>query len=611
MWTDWQPEIIEADFVRLKAIGVRTIRCFPLWSVFQPISLLRRYQGLPTEYRFSERPLPADELGQAGISREAMERFAFVADLAAKYQLELVVGLITGWMSGRLFVPPALEGRALFTDPVALMWQMRFVRGFTQYFKSHPAIVAWDLGNECNCCDKAQSREVAWVWSSMITNAIRAVDATRPVISGMHSLKTDRSAIWHIEDQAELTDVLTIHPYPAFTPHCDREPLNAMRSVLHSTAESVFYSSIGGKPCFTEELGSLSSIFGSEEISGDYLRNVLFSLWSHGDLGLLWWCGFDQKHLENAPYDWYAVERELGLYHLHGNEWTPKPAAESLATFSQFLQTAPALPPHCREAVCILTESQDSWGAAYSAFILAKQAGFDIDFQTAQQPLRDSGLYLMPSVREQPSRRFGLELLERVKQGATLYVSLDDAMLAEVKDWFGIEVQTRQQRRAPATIQFEETTFEIPSPYRLVVKLAGADALAVEPDGNPLYTHVAHGLGHVYFLQVPLETHLAQLPGAFDSDSCPYWKFYSCFSEVVRQERVVEKGPQQVGITEHPHDAAYRYVTLINYTPETVSFPLKLKPGWKIAETFYGTLHEDGTAQIANNDAVILGVIRE
>jgi len=54
MWSDWRPDIVERDFQQLKALGVRTVRCFPLWPVFQPLSLLRRGGGSPVEYCFGE-----------------------------------------------------------------------------------------------------------------------------------------------------------------------------------------------------------------------------------------------------------------------------------------------------------------------------------------------------------------------------------------------------------------------------------------------------------------------------------------------------------------------------------------------------------------------------
>jgi len=55
------------------------------------------------------------------------------------------------------------------------------------------------------------------------------------------------------------------------------------------------------------------------------------------------------------------------------------------------------LPERTVEAVCILTSGSDQWGAAYGSFILANQAGLDIEFQYGSQPLKDSKLYLIPS----------------------------------------------------------------------------------------------------------------------------------------------------------------------------------------------------------------------
>jgi hypothetical protein len=50
-----------------------------------------------------------------------MARFAAFADMAEKRGLQLLVGLVTGWMSGRLFVPPAFAGCNVLTDPLAIL----------------------------------------------------------------------------------------------------------------------------------------------------------------------------------------------------------------------------------------------------------------------------------------------------------------------------------------------------------------------------------------------------------------------------------------------------------------------------------------------------------
>ena len=63
-----------------------------------------------------------------------IERFQYFADRAEENGLKLVVGLVTGWMSGRLFVPPALEGLNVLTDPLAIQWETRLVRYFVKRF---------------------------------------------------------------------------------------------------------------------------------------------------------------------------------------------------------------------------------------------------------------------------------------------------------------------------------------------------------------------------------------------------------------------------------------------------------------------------------------------
>ncbi len=129
-----------------------------------------------------------------------LARFSVMADLAERHDLDLIVGLITGWMSGRFFVPPALEGMNPITYPTALLWQVRFVQGFIDRFREHRAIKAWDLGNECNALGKA-TREQSWLWTYTLASAVRSADLTRPLISGMHSLSVDPGEAWAIRDQ--------------------------------------------------------------------------------------------------------------------------------------------------------------------------------------------------------------------------------------------------------------------------------------------------------------------------------------------------------------------------------------------------------------------------
>lgn len=599
MWRDWRPEVVEADLVRLANAKLQVLRVFPLWPDFQPLTLHYSAHNRPVEYRFGEEPLPDHGPGRAGLSADMLQRFAEFAERAERHGFKLVVALLTGWMSGRLFMPPAFAGLNPMTDPTVLRWEIRFVTEFVRAFREHPAIAAWEFGNECNCMDRA-TRDQAHLWSATIANAVRASDPTRPFISGMHGLGLADEAAWHIHDQAEVTDLLTTHPYPVFTPHCDLDPINTLRGCLHATAETVFYADLGEKPAFAEELGTLGANIASDAIAADYIRTTLFSLWAHDCRGLFWWCASDQGHLQHSPYDWCAVERELGLFRVDG---TAKPLVREFREFRRVLDGLPfrALPPRLVDAVCILSANQDHWGVAFGAFMLAKQAGLDLRFHDESKPFPDAALYLLPSVTglRVISRRRWQQLLQRVAAGATLYISTDDAFIAEFAAITGLEPQTRQRRGAASSLVLSETETALPMPVgggvRQVYTPTHATVLGREPDGNPAFTVAAYGKGRVYFLAFPVEQLLVRQPNVFcAADAPPYWELYRTLAADLASPRVLQKSCPHVGVTEHPLETGGRVVVLINYSPTPVTVPFTLRPGWRPGTVLHGARIKPG-----------------
>jgi hypothetical protein len=605
-WSDWRADVVEEDFRQLSEAGLQVLRVFPLWPDFQPITLMRGGAGVPREYRLGEDPLPDTDAGRAGVSEEMANRFEIMADLAEKYKLKLVVGLLTGWMSGRLFVPPALEGLNVLTDPAALMWETRFVRYFVRRFKNHPAITAWDLGNECNVMAPVPSPEAAWAWASAITSAIRAEDPTRPIVSGMHGSLRE----WSPQTMGELTDLLTTHPYPVWTQYCDQDPVNTIRTILHSSAESRFYADTGGKPCLAEEVGTLGPMLGSDAVASDFVRSCLFSLWAHDCHGLVWWCAYDQEHLAHAPYDWNTCERELGLIR---SDRTPKKMLTELGNFRRWLDDLPIerLPIRQSEAVCLLTLDTDQWAIAYSTFILARQAGFDLEFQQGEQPLKEASLYIVPSVSgiNVITRHRWLELLERVRSGAALYLSLDNAMLSGFRETFGLEIQTRSRRSTPVQFVLDDgLPFSLPSEFRLDLEPAGAEVLACEGDGNPVFTRFAYGKGQVYFLSAPIERALTSQPGGFHGpDAQAFWQIYARIAVEHMGSRAVRKDHPFLGLTEHPLNDRERVIVAVNYSPDPLETTLALAEGWQISETWRGSTGEGNSPvlSIPANDAAV------
>lgn len=611
MWKDWRPDVVEVDMKQISDAGMQAIRVFPIWPDFQPIYQFYGADGSLKGIRFKDRSLPDSGPGKDGMSLEAMAHFKQFADLAQKYNIKLIVGLVTGWMSGELFVPQALEGRKILTDPTSVMWQVRMVRNMVHEFKNHPAILAWDLGNECNVMEDVESSQAAYVWTASITNAIRAEDQMHTVVSGMHSLSSGSDAKWKIQDQAELNDLLTTHPYPFWTPHTNQDPANTIRTIMHSAAETRMYGDIGGKPCLVEETGIMGPMEANEFSKTGFLRSILFNNWAQDCHGLMWWCAYDQNQLNFPPYEWAAVERDLGLFR---TDRTAKPVVEEISKFRKFLDSLPFefLPERKKEAVCILTDGQDQWGVAYSSFILAKQAGFDIEFQHGNQPIKDAPLYILPSIKGLSliNRTDWLGILDKVKEGAILYVSFDQGFLSHFLEPAGIEVVTSQNRNEPVNFISNDGSikvFSMNAGRKLNINTTTAKVLAHETDGNPLFTVNSYGKGKIYFLDMPMEMNLINTPGAFTENPAECWKIYQTIAaEIINKNRVVQKKDIMVGITEHDLSATEKVVILVNYSPTDRDIALTVKDNWKFEKALYGQLPVELSVKLKANDACVL-----
>jgi len=611
MWRDWRPEVVEADLKQISESGMQVIRVFPLWPDFQPIYQFYSSEGSLKEIRFKDGPLPGSGPGKDGVSEEALAHFKQFADLAQKYNVKLVVGLVTGWMSGQLFVPPALEGKDILTDPTSIMWQIKLVRNMVHEFKNHPAVLAWDLGNECNVMGEVPNYQAAYVWSASVTNAIKAEDLTHPVISGMSGLTSESKAKWRIQDQAELTDLLTTHPYPFWTKYGNQDPSNTIRTIILSAAETRFYGDIGGKPCLVEETGIMGPLEANDKVKASFLRSLLFNNWANDCHGLLWWCAYDQNQLEHTPYEWYAVERDLGLFR---NDRSPKPMVAELTNFRKFIDNLPfeSLPKQKKEAVCILTDGQDQWGVAYSAYILAKQAGFDIEFQNGSQPIKDASIYMLPSIKGLTliNRKDWLAILDKVKEGAILYVSFDEGFLSHFIDAAGIDVVTSQTRNKPAGFISNNGSikpFSLNASRKLNITPTTASVLAHEEDGNPIFTVNSYGKGKIYFLGFPLEMDVTLKNGAFTENPAEYWKIYQTIAaDVIKQSRTVIKNDPYVGITEHDLSPTQKVVILVNFSPLNRIVALNINSEWTVGKALYGSLPLKSSVTILANDACVL-----
>lgn len=600
MWRDWRPEQVDQDLTRLAAHGARLLRVFPLWPDFQPLRRLYSQGGLPGEFRLGDAPLSSEN--RDGVDPQMIRHLRTLCDLAAKHDQRLIIGLVTGWMSGRLFMPPALEGRDPITDPTCLRWQMRLVRRLVTELRDHPAIECWDLGNECNCMGDAPDSHSAYLWTSSISQTIRVADPSRPIISGMHSLTSEIGRppssppygtpnAWFIEDQGELTDILTTHPYPYWSRYTRADPVTDLRVTLHATAETRLYADLSGRPCFAEEIGTMGPMVAGDRVSADFARVNLFSLWANDCRALLWWCAHDQDKLRHPPYERNAVEVELGLLRSDGSA---KPVLQEIARFDSFLRSLPfhTLPPRLLDAVCILSHDQDDWAVAYGAFVLGKQAGLEISFRSATQTIPSAPVYLLPSVRGAGavSHERWRELLGRCADGAALYVSLADGILPGFNEAAGVELVTRSSARTALEAEFVADGVRLPLLGGLDLRFVANDAeiIARRPDyGSPVFWRKPHGRGHLYVFAAPLEEAVTLEPGAFSTEAPPYARVYAEVAKRHRTSRWLSYDHPRLAVTEHTL-LEKRVVIVINHDSSPHTLDASLADGTRLLSCLHG-----------------------
>ena len=598
MWRDFDIECIDKDTQILSEYGVKYMRVFPNWRDFQPVEPVFGGGGVLLGYTIKEQPMPDNPYY---LDTEILDKFSLFLDVCKKYNIKVIVGLITGWMSGRLFVPPALYGKNVISSLTAQYFEQLFIKGFIERFIDREEIYAWDLGNECNCAGGAENRWEIASWVAMMTNAIKAADSSRPVISGMHDLYVAQKK-WTIADQGLYVDMLTTHPYPFWCQHTGIDETLSLRTTMHATAQTKLYAEIGGKPCLAEEIGTMGPSICSDEKAADFLRVNMFSLWANGACGVMWWCAHDQTELESNPYSYQMVERELGMLY---NDRTPKPVLGEMKEFSSWIDKLDfELPAAQTDAVCLLTRDQNHWGVAYMTYILCKKVGLNCRFAYADNRLPDSKLYIMPSIsgiQIMPKGRYD-ELKKRVREGADLYISCGNAVLSEFEELTGLKVMDSYTCNESFNAQIDDESIAFSRPRTVTVKPIAAQVLAYDSNNNPFVSVNKYGKGRVFFVNAPIEGNLIEKHNAFDGNTHVVYR--KIFADHINN-CPVELSNKDIVFTYHPEKDG-GYVVALNHYDEEKEFALKLSDGYSVDKIYHGDMRK-----INPFDACVFKIVRK
>ena len=340
MWTKLDRSEVAEDFARIAEAGFDSVRIFLLWEDFQP------------------------EPGE--VSTERLDDLVAVADAAREADLSLMPTLFTGHMSGANWIPTWVldrsrscgrfrtiaGGRAVmagirnwYEDEELGQAQALLARAAATALGGHPALWAWDLGNEPSNCVLPPTAEHAQRWLDTMTEALGERCPGTPVTLGLHQQDLEENRLLGPREAADSLAFACMHGYPAYAAWSrhradDGVPLFLGLLTRWLSGQEVLFAEFGAptRPDWRSDVDGLGLL--EEDKAAAYTGQVLEALHRFGFLGALLWCfaDYDPTLRDEPPFDEAPHEMSFGLWRADGS---PKPALRVVRAFGAREKTTP------------------------------------------------------------------------------------------------------------------------------------------------------------------------------------------------------------------------------------------------------------------------------
>lgn len=344
MWDRFDIDAIGEDFTRIKDLGFDIVRFFLMWDAFQPATnamdatMLRRFDAV------------MERIADAGLQAMPTLFCGHMSGVnwlpAWTLERETVIGRFRT-ISGGNVVDRAIGD--FYANPELLKAQIFFAQRVGERLRGHPALFAWDLGNEfSNLREPATSSDAAQ-WSTRLTDALLQTSGVG-ASGGMHGEDFDHDRHLRPSSIAQPWLFATMHGYSVYSAFArDRHDPNVVPFLCQ------LQQSFSGKPVLFTEFGDPECPPGMTRVDGfacldeaelaQYASEVLQRLHARGALGAFWWCwaDYDPALANLPPFDRAPHELRFGIERSDG---TPKPVAATLAAFAREARTTvETLPP--------------------------------------------------------------------------------------------------------------------------------------------------------------------------------------------------------------------------------------------------------------------------
>ncbi|HZY96041.1 MAG TPA: beta-galactosidase [Candidatus Cybelea sp.] len=349
MWKRFDIDEIAEDMIRIKELGLDVVRFFLMWEAFQPApnamdgDTLRRFDAVMARI---------DDAGLRAMPTLFCGHMSGVNWLPAwTLERETTIGRF------RTIANDAVVDRTIgdfYTDPGLLRAQTLFARRVGERVRDHPALFAWDLGNEFSNLRQPETPQDAARWSTRLTDALlesSGVGAT----GGMHGEDLDHDRNLRPSSIAAPWPFATMHGYSVYSAFArDRLDTNVVPFLCQ------LQQSFSGKDVLFTEFGNPECPPGSSRVDGfaclddiemaQYASGAIDRLHARGALGAFWWCWADYDLALSAlpPFDRAPHELRFGVVR---SDASLKPVAKVLSDVArQARSVKQLLPPIAAEA---------------------------------------------------------------------------------------------------------------------------------------------------------------------------------------------------------------------------------------------------------------------
>jgi endo-1,4-beta-mannosidase len=334
MWERFDLGEIREDFARIAEWKLRVVRFFLRWDTFQP--------------------------EPDAMDPQALQRLDAFMQAIADAGLLAMPTLFCGHMSGVNWLPawtldaktPAGRFRTIsggkerstgigdfYTDPGLLRAQSFQAQALGARLRDHPALFAWDLGNEFSNLREPATPQAAAAWSERLSTILDET-AGVSVTGGIHGEDITRDRHIRPSSIAAPWAFATMHGYSVYSSFAhgrlDANVAPFLCAITQAcTAKPVLFSEFGNPTCppnTTTPIGEFACLTEAEMAS--YANGVLLGLLRQGAIGGFWWCYGDYAKAlaDQPPFDRAPHELTFGLVRADG---TPKPVVDALAQFAR------------------------------------------------------------------------------------------------------------------------------------------------------------------------------------------------------------------------------------------------------------------------------------